>query len=84
MQVVSASVLEQWNTLPDEEVVRLVVAGQTALFEILMRRYNERIYRVTRSILRDEAEAEDVMHRRTSTPTPTCGSSTARRCFRPG
>src|SRR5688572_214463 len=26
-----------------------------------MRRYNERIYRVTRSMLRDDAEAEDVM-----------------------
>jgi len=61
MHVVNASVLEQWNTLPDAEVVRLVVSGQTALYEVLMRRYNERIYRVTRSILRDEAEAEDVM-----------------------
>jgi RNA polymerase sigma-70 factor (ECF subfamily) len=61
MHVVSAGVLEQWNTLKDEEVVRLVVAGQTALYEVLMRRYNERIYRVIRAILRDEAEAEDVM-----------------------
>ena len=61
MHVVSAAVLEQWNTLRDEEVVRLVVSGQTALFEILMRRYNERLYRVTRSMLRDDGEAEDVM-----------------------
>jgi RNA polymerase sigma-70 factor (ECF subfamily) len=61
MHVVSAPVLEQWNTLADDEVVRLVVSGQTALYEILMRRYNERIYRVIRSILRDDAEAEDVM-----------------------
>ena len=61
MHVVSAAVLEQWNTLADEEVVRLVVSGQTALYEVLMRRYNERIYRVIRAILRDEAEAEDVM-----------------------
>jgi RNA polymerase sigma-70 factor (ECF subfamily) len=61
MHVVSAPVLEQWNTLTDEEVVSLVASGQTALYEVLMRRYNERIYRVTRSILRDDAEAEDVM-----------------------
>jgi RNA polymerase sigma-70 factor (ECF subfamily) len=61
MHVVTAAVLEQWNALTDEEVVRLVVSGQTALYEVLMRRYNERLYRVARAILRDDAEAEDVM-----------------------
>ena len=35
--------------------------SQTALFEVLMRRHNERIYRAARAILRDEHEAEDVM-----------------------
>jgi RNA polymerase sigma-70 factor, ECF subfamily len=38
-----------------------VLAGNTALFELLMRRYNERIYRAARSIVRDEQEAEDIM-----------------------
>lgn len=49
------------DPLPDEEVVRRVRAGETALFEILMRRYNPRLFRAARAILRDEAEAEDVM-----------------------
>lgn len=49
------------NSLPDEDVVSRIRAGDTALFEILMRRYNQRLYRVARSILGDEAEAEDVM-----------------------
>jgi RNA polymerase sigma-70 factor (ECF subfamily) len=49
------------GTLSDQEVVRRVKAGEGALFELLMRRYNQRVYRVARSILRDEAEAEDVM-----------------------
>src|SRR6478736_1228078 len=44
----------------DEEVVRRVRAGETGLFEIIMRRYNQRLYRVARAILRDDAEAEDV------------------------
>ena len=44
----------------DEEVVRRVRAGETALFEVVMRRYNQRLYRVARAILRDDAEAEDV------------------------
>lgn len=48
-------------TLGDEEVVRRVLAGETVLFEALMRRYNQRLFRVARSILRDESEAEDVM-----------------------
>jgi len=45
----------------DDEVVRQVLDGNTALFELLMRRHNERIYRAARSIVRDEQEAEDVM-----------------------
>ena len=49
------------GALPDEEVVRRVLEGETALFEIVMRRYNQRLYRMSRAILRDDAEAEDVM-----------------------
>jgi RNA polymerase sigma-70 factor (ECF subfamily) len=49
------------SELQDEEVVARVLAGETALFEILMRRYNQRVYRVSRAILRDDGEAEDVM-----------------------
>ena len=53
--------LSSLASLSDEEVVARVVHGETALFEILMRRHNERIYRVARAILRDDGEAEDVM-----------------------
>lgn len=49
---------EQWT---DEEIVERVKSGETALYEILMRRYNQRIYRVVRSILREDSETEDVM-----------------------
>ncbi len=45
----------------DDEVIRQVLDGNTAMFELLMRRYNERVYRAARSIVRDEQEAEDVM-----------------------
>jgi RNA polymerase sigma-70 factor, ECF subfamily len=45
----------------DEEVVQQVLAGNTALFELLMRRHNERLYRAARAITRDDREAEDVM-----------------------
>ena len=46
---------------PDEALIQQVLDGNTALFELLMRRYNERVYRAARSIVRDEHEAEDVM-----------------------
>ena len=45
----------------DAETIRLVLDGNTAMFELLMRRYNERVYRAARSIVRDEQEAEDIM-----------------------
>jgi RNA polymerase sigma-70 factor (ECF subfamily) len=47
--------------LSDEEIVERVRSGETPLFEMLVRRYNQRLYRVARSVLRDEHEAEDVM-----------------------
>jgi RNA polymerase sigma-70 factor (ECF subfamily) len=50
-----------WSTLSDEDVVARVLTGETALYEILLRRYNQRVFRVARSVLRDDVEAEDVM-----------------------
>jgi RNA polymerase sigma-70 factor (ECF subfamily) len=61
MHVVNAQLLAQWDGLTDEQVVEHVLTGQTALFELLMRRHNERMYRVARAIVRDDSEAEDVM-----------------------
>ncbi len=49
------------QALSDEEVVDRVRSGEVALFEILIRRHNQRLYRVARSILGSDAEAEDVM-----------------------
>src|SRR5207302_5087341 len=49
------------SSLTDAEVVDRVRGGETALFEILMRRHNQRVYRVARAIVKDESEAEDVM-----------------------
>jgi RNA polymerase sigma-70 factor (ECF subfamily) len=47
--------------LSDEQVVERVLAGETALYEVIMRRYNTRLYRVARAILNNDGEAEDVM-----------------------
>lgn len=50
--------IEEWT---DEQVIERVLAGEAALYEIIMRRYNQRLYRVVLAILRDDTEAEDVM-----------------------
>jgi RNA polymerase sigma-70 factor, ECF subfamily len=47
--------------LTDEDIVRRVLDGETSLFEVLIRRHNQRLYRATRAILKDETEAEDAM-----------------------
>lgn len=49
------------SPLSDEEVVARVCAGDTPLYEVLMRRYNQRLFRIARAILRDDDEAEDVV-----------------------
>jgi RNA polymerase sigma-70 factor, ECF subfamily len=56
----SAAVSEA-ASLSDADIVRRVRDGEAAMFEILMRRHNQRLYRVARSVIRDETEVEDVM-----------------------
>ncbi|HVR18648.1 MAG TPA: RNA polymerase sigma factor [Polyangiaceae bacterium] len=47
--------------LTDEQLVQRIRSGDIALFEVLMRRNNTRLYRTLRSLLRNEAEIEDAM-----------------------
>ena len=50
----------QKSGLSDDEVVARVRAGETELFEILMRRYNQRVYRIARTVLPSDTEAEEL------------------------
>jgi RNA polymerase sigma-70 factor (ECF subfamily) len=52
--------MEPNSELEDEAVVERVRLGETDLFEVVMRRYNRRVYRVVRAIVRDDDEASDV------------------------
>ena len=49
------------GALTDEEVVARVRGGDTAIFEILMRRYNQLRFRAARAILREDADADDAV-----------------------
>src|SRR3954453_3321452 len=46
---------------PDDELASRVARQDTAAFETLMRRHNQRLFRVARAILRDDHEAEDAL-----------------------
>ncbi len=49
------------SQLSDQTVVERVVNGEKELFEILMRRYNQTLFRVIRSYLKSEETVQDVM-----------------------
>ncbi|QNA88236.1 RNA polymerase sigma factor [Massilia sp. Dwa41.01b] len=43
------------------ELMALVANGDQAAFEVIMRKHNQALYRTARSIVRDDAEAEDIV-----------------------
>jgi RNA polymerase sigma-70 factor (ECF subfamily) len=49
------------EALLDDAIVRNVLAGDAAAFEQIMRRYNQRLFRLVRGIVGGQAETEDVM-----------------------
>jgi RNA polymerase sigma-70 factor (ECF subfamily) len=59
--VQTASIAAPDGDLSDAEVARRIVAGDQDALRWLMRRHNQSLYRAARSILKDDAEAEDVV-----------------------
>jgi RNA polymerase sigma-70 factor (ECF subfamily) len=47
--------------MQDAEIADRIRGGEIQLFEILMRRHNQRLYRIVRAVLPDEADVEDAM-----------------------
>jgi len=45
----------------DEEIVERITLGEKHLFEALMRKFNQRLYRLGMAIINDDDEVEDVM-----------------------
>ncbi|MEO8799180.1 MAG: RNA polymerase sigma factor [Polyangiaceae bacterium] len=45
----------------DETLLARILAGERMMFEPLMRRYNQRLFRVARAVLKSDHEAEDVV-----------------------
>lgn len=49
------------ESLADVDLIARIRGGDRGLFEVLMRRHNQRLYRAARAILHDESEVEDVL-----------------------
>jgi RNA polymerase sigma-70 factor, ECF subfamily len=50
-----------YKLLSDSAIISRIVSGDTCAFELVMRRYNRALYRTARSIVKDDAEAEDTL-----------------------
>lgn len=48
-------------TLSDSMLIARITAGEKELFEVFMKKYNTRLYRISMSIIHDDDEAEDMM-----------------------
>jgi RNA polymerase sigma-70 factor, ECF subfamily len=51
----------QFGALDEAELVRRALARDDEAFRAIMQRHNRRLYRVTRSVVGDDSEAEDVL-----------------------
>src|SRR5215211_3010845 len=49
------------SRLLDAELVRLAREGSASALRLIVRRHNQRLYRVARAIVGDDTEAEDVL-----------------------
>lgn len=57
----TAVLSETLGSSGDEALVERVRRGESQLFEVLMRRHNQRLFRIARAIVGDADDAEDVM-----------------------
>ena len=49
------------SVLSEEEIIKKIIAGEKALFEILIRRYNSGLYKIARCYGFNHQDAEDIM-----------------------
>ena len=57
----TATLAQPGGELSDVEIAHRIAAGDRDAFRLLMRRHNQTLYRTARSILKDDAEAEDAV-----------------------
>lgn len=59
--MIKMSPIEHSKQIPDAEIIKLILAGDTAPFEIIIRRYNPYLYKTGRSYGFNHHDTEDIM-----------------------
>ncbi|MGE5431847.1 MAG: RNA polymerase sigma factor [Syntrophomonadaceae bacterium] len=49
------------NSVSDEDIVKKVTGGDVNFYEVIMRRYNQRLFRIGHAYLKDDDEIEDAI-----------------------
>lgn len=49
------------HKVEESEIIKRILGGEKELYEILVRRNNQKLYRVIRSYIKDEVDIEDIM-----------------------
>lgn len=52
---------EKYAHYSDEEIIEKIQQGSTSLFEVIVRRYNQRLFRIQRSYISDESAIKDTL-----------------------
>ncbi|HLV63311.1 RNA polymerase sigma factor [Galbibacter sp.] len=60
MEAIRLKVIKN-HKLEENQVIRRILGGEKELYEILVKRNNQKLYRIVRSYLKDDAEIEDIM-----------------------
>jgi RNA polymerase sigma factor (sigma-70 family) len=58
---ITPNIEKQFSELHDNEIIAKVLSGEKGLYEILLRRNNQKLYRVIRGYLNDHDDIEDIM-----------------------
>jgi RNA polymerase sigma-70 factor, ECF subfamily len=61
MQARDSTPTSDLAVLQDADLVRMALQRHEGAFRVIMQRHNRRLYRCARSIVRDDAEAEDIV-----------------------
>lgn len=60
-KIMSPEMLTKQQAIPEEDLIRNILAGDRQLYAVIIRRYNQRLYRAGMAILNDDSEVEDAM-----------------------
>lgn len=52
---------QKFEHLTDEQIVEKILQGRKDLFEVIMRRYNQRLFRIQRGYIKDENNVQDTL-----------------------